>query len=229
MLTIYRRHRKHCKYCRKGRKYRHCQCPIWVDGFLGGGKRIRESLETRDWQRAQGTIREWEAEARRTVQPDRQTVEDAWKDFLADIEARRLHDETVRKYKLLNRQMTTFARRHSLRFLDEYDLSKVSRFRFEWKDGSRSSAKKLERLGAFFRFAQKRKWIFENPAADLKAPKVTLCPTLPYTPQEMQKIYTAIDVYKDEMPKHGLENARRLPGLVLLLRYSGMRISDVVG
>jgi len=40
----------------------------------------------------------------------------------------------------------------------------------------RSSAKKLERLRAFFRFAQKRKWVTENPALDLKAPKITLCP-----------------------------------------------------
>jgi hypothetical protein len=29
----------------------------------------------------------------------------------------------------------------------------------------------LERLRAFFRFAQKRKWVTENPALDLKAPK----------------------------------------------------------
>jgi len=69
--------------------------------------------------------------------------------------------------------------------------------------------------------ANDRKWISENPA-DLKAPKVTLCPTLPYTPEEMRKIYAAIDVYKDEMPKHGLENARRLRGLVLLHPYSGI-------
>ena len=52
MLTIYRRHRKSCKQRAKGRKYRHCQCPIWVDGTLGR-KELRESLKLRDWQRAQ--------------------------------------------------------------------------------------------------------------------------------------------------------------------------------
>jgi integrase len=45
----------------------------------------------------------------------------------------------------------------------------------------------------------------------------------------MQKIYAAIDKYKEEMPQHGLENARRLRGLVLLQRYSGLRIGDLVG
>jgi hypothetical protein len=47
MLTIYRRHRKACKHRDKGREHRHCQCPIWVDGFLGG-KELRESLKLRD-------------------------------------------------------------------------------------------------------------------------------------------------------------------------------------
>ena len=95
---------------------------------------------------------------------------------MADIEARKLNDSTVRKYKLLKRQMEEFAQRRGLRVLADFDLLKLSQFRSEWKDGPRSSAKKLERLRAFFRFAQKRKWVTENPALDLKAPKITLCP-----------------------------------------------------
>lgn len=83
--------------------------------------------------------------------------------FLPTSEARKLHDGTVRKYKLLKRQMIDFCQRHGIRCLDELDLSNISRFRSEWKDGSRSSAKKLERLRAFFRFARKRKWVREIP------------------------------------------------------------------
>jgi len=190
---------------------------------------VRESLKTRDWQRASEIVREREANGRRSVELEAMTLEAAWKEFLADIEARKLADSTIRKYKLLNRQMVAFAKERGFRFLIEFDLPAVSQFRAGWHDGPRSSAKKLERLRAFLRFAQKRKWIPDNPAADLKAPKVTLCPTLPFTPEEMQKIYAAIDKYKEEMPQHGLENARRLRGLVLLQRYSGLRISDVVG
>ena len=84
------------------------------------------------------------------------------------------------------------------------------------------SAKKLERLRAFFRFAQKRKWVAENPALDLKAPKISLCPTLPFSREEMVLILAATDQYKEEMPSHGIENGRRM------LRYSGMRIGDAV-
>ena len=38
----------------------------------------------------------------------------------------------------------------------------------------------------------------------------------------------AVDKYKAATSSNGTDNARRLPGLVLLLRYSGMRISDAV-
>src|SRR5205807_602195 len=223
MLTAYRRHLKNCRRRDEGRSYRNCRCPIWVDGILGGAE-IRESLKVRDWQRAQEIIREWEIENRRTSQLTRKSTQEAWKEFLADIEARKLNDSTARKYKLLNRQMEEFAQRRGLRVLADFDLSKVSQFRSEWKDGPRSSAKKLERLRAFFRFAQKRKWVAENPALDLKAPKISLCPTLPFSREEMVLILAATDQYKEEMPSHGIENGRRIRGLVLLLRYSGMRI-----
>jgi hypothetical protein len=53
--------------------------------------------------------------------------------------------------------------------------------------------------------AQKRKWVPENPALDLKAPKVTLGPTLPFSCEEMVRILAATDQYKEEMPSHGVE------------------------
>ncbi len=227
MLTIYRRHRRRCRRRKKGRRHRHCQCPVWVDGHLGG-QEIRRSLGLRDWQRAQDIIREWEAEGRRTSEPEPKTLEVAWQEFLADIAARKLHASTVRKYGLLKRQMEAFSQQRRIRFLKEFDLAAAGQFRAEWKEGPRTSAKKLERLRAFFRFAQKRKWTPENPASDLKPPKLTLCPTMPYTREEMVRILAAVDKYAAEVPSTGKENARRMRALVLLLRFSGMRIGDAV-
>ena len=40
-----------CPFRRKGRAHTECGSPIWIDGEVDG-KRVRESLETRDWQRA---------------------------------------------------------------------------------------------------------------------------------------------------------------------------------
>ena len=81
--------------------------------------------------------------------------------------------------------------------LDEFDLPAASRFRAEWTQGPSTSLKKLERLRAFFRFAQKRKWVVENPASELKAPKITLRPTLPLTREEMSRTLAAVDKYME--------------------------------
>jgi integrase/recombinase XerD len=227
MLTTYRRHLRRCRHRGHGRRYRHCQCPIYVDGFLAG-KEIRESLKTKNWQLAQDKVREWEAEDRKTVEQQPKTLEAAWKEFIADLKARQLHESTLRKYKLLERQMEEIARDRGLRYLQEFDLPQLSQFRTSWKDGPRSSGKKLERLRALFRFAQQMGWVQKNPAADLKPPRVALCPTLPYDCEELIRILAAIDRYREQFPIRGTENALRLRGLVLLLRYSGMRISDAV-
>jgi len=63
VLTIYRGHVKGCEHRDEGR--RRCRCPIWVDGFLNGVG-FRESLDLRDWEKAQQRIRKWEAEGRVT-------------------------------------------------------------------------------------------------------------------------------------------------------------------
>lgn len=42
------------------------------------------------------------------------------------------------------------------------------------------------------------------------------------------KTLAAIETYTNQMPTSGIENARRMRALVLLLRYSGMRIGDAV-
>jgi len=223
MLTIYRRHRKDCKQRAKGRKYRHCQCPIWVDGALGG-KEMRESLKLRDWQRAQDLIREWEAENRRTVQQEHQvTIKDAHTKFIADAEARKLNDATLNKYRLLFRQLDGFAETHKLQFLKQLDLDALATFRATWTQGPRTSLKKLERLRAFMRFAEKRKWIDDNPATELKAPKVPNKPTMPFTREEMIRIFAALEPYGKSA---GIPNGQRLRAFVLLLRYSGLRIGD---
>lgn len=225
MLTIYRRHRRICKHRAKGRKHRHCQCPIWVDGYLSGSE-VRESLKLRNWQRAQEIIREWEIEDRRSRHVEtRVTIADAQKKYIADAEARQLNSSTIYKYRLLFRHLTAFADTYRLRFMDQLDLDSLGMFRACWTEGPCTSLKKLERLRAFMRFAEKRDWIKRNPAVDLKAPKVPIKPTLPFTREEMIRILAALTPYSKTA---GVRNAQRLRAFVLLLRYSGLRIGDAV-
>lgn len=72
-----------------------------MDGHLNGVE-IHQSLGTRDWQKAQEIVREWEATGERKIEANESeaiTIEQAWLRFTADLEAKRLHESTIRKYR----------------------------------------------------------------------------------------------------------------------------------
>jgi integrase len=124
--------------------------------------------------------------------------------------------------------MLQFAARAGLRFIREFNLAACRDFRASWPHQNLAALKTLERLRAFFRFVQESGWMNENPARKVKNPRVTGSPTLPFTREEMTRILVACDDYATKYPKAGTGNAARLRALVLLLRYSGLRIRDAV-
>jgi integrase/recombinase XerD len=67
-----------------------------------------------------------------------------------------------------------------------------------------------------------------NPASGLKPPVVKDVPTLPFTHEEMIAILTAIEKHSLKIATTGKANMVRMRTLVLLLRYSGMRIGDAI-
>ena len=224
MLTIYRRHKKSCAHKAEGRSYRRCRCPIWVDG-THQSKEIRETLGELDWEKAQKMVRDRELATEPFAQANAILITDATAKYAADAEARQLTGETVKKYKRLFRKLESFAAATGAKFLDEVDLDLVAEFRASWKLSPRTAIKELDRLKAFFNFSREREWIKKNPAKGLKAPKLKLRPTMPYTQAEMIKILAALDSYAKTA---GARNAQRLRAFILLLRYSGMRIGDTV-
>ena len=229
MLTVYRRHRKACGRRSEGREYRRCRCPIWTDGFLAG-QEIRKSLGTRDWEKAQEIVRQWEAdgECRGAEDGSPLSVEHATASFEMDAGARGLRDRTIYKYKVLFRQLKAFADVKGIRFLRELDTPTLRQFRASWKDKNLAALKKLERLRSFFRFVVSNGWIVANPTTGLKNPKVSMRPTLPFSQDEMAKILAGIHAYVEDRRVFEAVNPARLRVLVLLLRYSGLRISDAV-
>ena len=227
MLTAYRRHGPKCLHRQEGRKYRRCRCPIWTDGFLNGAE-IRESLKTRDWEKAQAKIREWEATGSAASANQPTTCEAAFEDFKADLRRRNLARETIRKYEFLFKQLQRFTTNQGIRFLQEVDLPTLRKFCDGWTEGSRTAQKKLERLRSFMGYAVESGWIAENRARRIKGPKVADRPTLPFTQEEMVSILAACKEYPDCYGRTEQWNARRLRALVLLLRYSGLRIGDAV-
>jgi integrase/recombinase XerD len=215
-MNVYRRHNPaKCKYTSRF-EYR-CKCPIWVDGYKSG-RRINESLKLRDWNRANEFVRHWELEDQKPSKQQPVTIE-SWRDqFLQDAAARSLSTGTMRLYKLLFRQLISFATDYGISFANSMDLNALTKFRSTWLVSPRTATKKLERLRSIYKFAVQRKLVNENYALGLVAPKVKPSPTLPFLQDEEVKILKA-----SESPKVD----PRARAFILTMRYSGLRISDV--
>lgn len=223
MLTIYRRHKKSCVHRAEGREYRRCRCPIWVDGSHKG-KEIRKALGELNWERAQQTLDELLGD-----KPSEISIEQMCKDFIADAEARKLRSSTIDRHKIIFRQLEAFAKSQGLRWLSALDTATLNRFRATWKGSSGlAELKKLERLCSFFKFAIANGYLQKNPAAAIRNPKIRPNPTLPFSPGEMVTILTAAQKKIAGARSEGRIRARRVRALALLLRYTGLRISDGV-
>jgi integrase len=180
----------------------------------------------RDWEKAQQRIRDWEAEGRSLEEPEEISIGDACNAFERDAGARGLRPGSLKKYQVLFKQLKNFAAQLGLLWIKQLDLPTLRRFRESWADGGISALKKIERLRAFLRFNHENRWIPENPAKGLKGPRVTNPPTMPFSQEEMVRIIAACDQYPDNYGNTGQDNARRVRALILLLRYSGLRIGD---
>lgn len=134
----------------------------------------------------------------------------------------------LRKYGLLFRELIFFSQDKGIRYLTELDVTTLRAFCEGWTQGGRTQQKKLDRLRAFLRFALESDWIATNPAKRIQGPKVTDKPTMPFSQDEMLRIYSACDKYPDCYGRTGEWTGHRLKALVLLMRYSGLRIGDAV-
>jgi hypothetical protein len=95
-LTTYRRHSTDCPHKTKGRRFHRCDCPIWVQGSLGG-EYVRESLNLTVWGAAQERIRGWEASGQvGVIKNEVPGVKEAIEKHIADAEARNLKPESLK-------------------------------------------------------------------------------------------------------------------------------------
>lgn len=219
MLIIYRRHYAPCPYTT--RRHRSCQCPIWVQGTLRG-EAVKQSLDLRSWQAASDLIRGWEASGEiGVVRPDIPSAAEAIEKFLAYQRARHLSGETIRKYEnLLEGRLLRWSRATGRAQLKQLSVDALRDFQQSWEDSPLYASKNLERLRAFFDFCLDAQWVSRNTAKGLKGPKVKPSPTLPFSPDEMERIVEACDRYPG--------NRDRLRAFVLVMRYSGLRVGDTI-
>lgn len=218
-MELYRRHSADCKHKSKGSAYTKCNCPIWVDAR----PKFRRSLGTRDWQRA---IRKLDKIATGESATDSRLLSEAVKLYLEDCAARGLRESTLISYTNTLEELRDHFQ--PLTEVVEIAPSMISRYRQERKIALSSQRKELEHIRAFFWWCVHQHWITDNPSKRIKAPAAQDPPTLPYEPEEVVALLDACG-RMENFNTASVERAKiRARALVLLLLYSGFRVSDAV-
>jgi site-specific recombinase XerD len=186
---------------------------------IAEGRRVRISLKTRDLQRAARRLAE--LEDRQSGKP-RKTVADAVEAFHAQHSDNA--SETKRKYRRILSFFGDFCASHSVRYLDQVNVEAMDRYTL-WRNKTNWTwIKEIELLRQFFDFCRDREWTSKNPAKSLRRPILKEANDIvPYTQNEIVKIIAACD----QIGRSTYER-RRARAMVLLMRYAGLRISDVV-
>jgi site-specific recombinase XerD len=218
MLMLQRRHSTKCPHRNKGPNFTKCRCPVWAGGIVEN-KRIRFSLKTRDLRRA----------ARRLVEKEQQGSARPRKRLAAAVEAfLALHEgraeETKRKYKRLLGYLKEYCDKHSIELLDQVTLEVLDGYSRSRAKQNWTWLKELELLRQFFSFCIDREWTTKYPAKRLTRPRLFEAnDVIPYTLAEIVKMFAACL----QIGRTSYERLRA-HAMVLVMRYAGLRISDVV-
>lgn len=213
-LELYRRHTPDCKFTSK--RHTKCNCPIWCQGVLGGTP-VRESLGTRDWQRALKLRDAREDPDAAQVKPIAEAIT-AFENEIATLEP-----STQRKYKNVLRKFREHCKSAGLVDVDELKVESLDAYRSKRPLSPTTATKELQTLRQFLSFCVERDWIRKNPAKQIKAPRnVKPTEVVPYETAEVVKIIAACD----EVGRASYERLRAR-AMVLLLRYTALRVSDV--
>ncbi len=218
LIALFRRHQTDCKFT--SRRKRSCRCPIWAEGVVHGQK-IRRSLDLRDWEAANKLVREWEV----NKPGETLTVAAACKRFLADAESRHLREGSILKYRQVVKSLEPLATK-TMRAVTVNDIRTL---RESWKISALTMQKRLETIKAFFKFCVASGWMEKSPAEAIKAPVVKQKPTMPFTDEEILRVFQALDEkYLEVHPFSSELMKRKIKAFILVMLYAGIRISDCV-
>jgi site-specific recombinase XerD len=235
MLTAYRRHSEKCPHKADGRSWKRCKCPLWTDGSLNG-REMRVSLDKLGcytWEQGQEKIREWESKGRIVQRVGTVPYQDAIDKFMASAKACNLATGTIINYNSFFRGLAGFCSDKGIRDISQLDMDLTEQFRNSWTCSPNTARTKLIYLRFFMKYCLKRKWIDENHAKELGSVKVKEVPTLPYNVEEVRLILDLIQQNRYEgrrnKPKQEtIVRAQRLRLMCLVMRYSGLRVSDAI-
>jgi site-specific recombinase XerD len=231
-LEAYRRHSKDCAVTSRTEMGK-CKCPIWCYGRIDG-RMIRLSCGTTSQDRAATVMdrllhpakaQAADADiAERANEGDDVSIQRAAEGFL---NSRRMKDCSERTVALYDRTLVEFRRyceAHGAitlkRVTAEHVIGFVQSRAAKWK--ARTRIQQITNLRIFFRWCIAMKWIAEDPAAKERVPapkRPRGFARTPFTPDQITKILAAVEQVPEIQRK-------QIRAFILLLLYSGMRISD---
>ncbi len=189
---------------------------------------MRESLKTDSWEQAEQRLQELKESPAFSLSAPK-SVRKAVEEYVANAEVNlKLADETVAHKKRTLFPFVAFCEERGKKHLQQIGFEDLTEFRTTWRGEAAGAAKKLEAIKGFFTFCMNARWIKENPASALKRPKVPPNPTLPFTREQVDKMRAACDLVKDIRGRFGQPVAYRMRAMLLVLRYTGLRIRDAM-
>lgn len=165
------------------------------------------------------------------------------------------HERLADVRRLVELRLIPFAESRRITFIQEMDNADIwADFRDSWRNlnplhnrkpkpaeplpnerlGTNTASKHVGNLREFLRFCVSREWLSDNWASKehgIKASKV-IEPKEPFSDQELDYIYRATELKTDghgcKVKRTGQQNAWEILVFIWTLRYTGLRISDVV-
>jgi site-specific recombinase XerD len=219
MLNIQRRHSAKCPDRDRGPNYLKCRgrCRFTAVGSIDG-KRVRASLKTRDLQRAARKL----ADLIGADLKPKKKIDDAARAFLAQHSGKAF--ETQRKYKRILGCLSEYADAANVVHIEDITLELLDGYAKARQKENWTWIKEVEILRQFLKFCVDRDWARKNPATQLRRPKLLEAnDVVPYTREEVVRIIAACDQIGN-----GSYERLRARAMVLLMRFAGLRVSDVV-
>jgi integrase/recombinase XerD len=230
-----------------------CACPYYSCGVHSdseGFKRRATGKITLDAAKSVTRVRlergDWQAEIE---DPTLVKIEVAIEDFMGDVRDKGAEDSTLDKYTTLMDQLQAFSDDKGITYIQHFGQDEMKQFRRDWEDENavwkknrvNEKGKRLWRknsigtckrnkktMHAFFQRCIVRKWITEDPTVIInfeKEKRQKEKKEVKYlTSDQMTDVLWACDKF-DRMPEY---NKRRLKALVLVMRWTGLRIGDAV-
>ena len=224
MLKLFRRHVLGCPHQAKGRGFKKCGCPLWAEGTKDG-ERIRKSLDTANWEIACDKLLKIDAgeDARVDVSPTY-----AVETFLADCKTRNINTATQGKYRQTLNPLALWASAKGISTVRALlTVENLKKFVGTLNNSSLTIGKKVEQLRAFNTFCFDLEWCDKNVGKKVKKPIAKNPPVIPFTDEQQKAILAAVNKYPT-LNSYGHDNRARVLAFVLTLRYTALRISDVV-